>query len=360
MIDAVRSTGWTVFPSFVPNGPTSPVTLLLDDQGVTQLVGEPVVAWQTPWSELSHLQLIRFAPGAVLFATIAGVRYSWRTTQRRQFEALAPIIAAHGGTITRRRRRAGAALVALVVVLGSLVGGLGAWLNRARVPSELTATRALNITLNDLPSGYSTAPPSLLSYLFTPSNQVVTPTPTTAPVPNSNWSRISGLFQRCIGVPASRDRVYGAAGQQPDYQVSSPVYTSLTGDVLVASTAQYYHTTTMVSRDVAEMTRANFATCFATSQAALLFTVVGATLPTSDIATSWTPSTFVHGFVRAGIVPLALSGKLQYLVMVTAASGHVELTLGALVSSWAGSKAQLETLTSTLLSRALTPSSRAI
>ena len=74
MSSPLRSEGWSVRPSFVSNGPTSPVTLLSDDAGLTQLAGEPMVAWQTPWSELTNLQLLRFAKGMALFATVGGVR----------------------------------------------------------------------------------------------------------------------------------------------------------------------------------------------------------------------------------------------------------------------------------------------
>ena len=83
----LRSTGWSVRPSFVTNGATSDVTLLADDIGLTQLAGQPSVAWQTPWAELGNLQLIRFARGIALFATANGVRYCWRTRDVRDYEA---------------------------------------------------------------------------------------------------------------------------------------------------------------------------------------------------------------------------------------------------------------------------------
>jgi hypothetical protein len=355
---ALRSEGWKVHPTFVPNGENSPVTLLSDESGLTQLAGDPAVAWQTPWSELSSLQLTRFARGLALFATVDGVRYCWRNASLVDYEALEGLVLAHGGTVSRYRRRAGMVAVALAVLLASLAGGLGAWLNRDNaVTHELAAAQAVNLTLKDLPAEWSVSPPSVLSYLFTSSTQLVTAT--TAPPISSSWSRISTLFQRCLGVSASRDRVYGAAGQLPDYQVSSPVFTSLNGDVVLASTTQYYNTTAMVSHDVAEMSKKDFGSCFATSNAAVLFTMSGAALPTSNIGTNWNPVTFVHGFVRGGVAKLSAGGPSEYLVVVTTATAHFEVTLGAMVSSWPGSEATIAALVNTLLARTTSTTSTA-
>lgn len=360
MSENLRSEGWSVQPTFVTDAPNSPVTLMSDDAGLTQLAGDPPVAWQTPWSEVTALQLTRFPRAMALFATVDGVRYCWRTPRLDDHDALAAVVRAHGGVVERHRRRAGVMVVAVVVLLASLGGALGGWLNRAGggVP-ELAAARAVNLTLKDLPATWSVSPPSILSYLFAPSTQVITSTTTTLALRDSLWSKVSSLFQGCLGVSAARDRVYGAAGQMPDYQVSSPVFTSLNGDIVVASTTQYYHSTSMVSRDVGEMSRPRFGSCFATSNAALLFSAAGIALPTKDLGTVWDPVTFVHGFVRGGVVKLSSSGPARYLVMVTTASGHFEVTLGALVSSWPGSQSTLAGLVSTLLARSTSSTSTA-
>ena len=360
MSSNLRSEGWSVQPTFVPNAPSAPVTLMSDDAGLTQLAGEPPVAWQTPWSEISNLQLTRFRRGLALFASVDAVRYCWRTTRLEDYEALRAIVVEHGGVVERRRRRLSTLVVALVVLLASLAGGLGAWLNRGDSgSSELAAARAVNLTLKDLPSTWSVSPPSILSYLFSPADQVVTSTTstsTTVPVRNSAWNKVSTLFQSCLGVSAARDRIYGAAGQMPDYQVSSPVFTSLNGDIVLASATQYYHSTAMVHHDVAEMSLAKFPTCFATSNAAVLFGVAGQAIPTKDVATSWSPVTFLHGFVRAGVVRLSSTASGHYLVVVESASGHFEVTLGAIVSSWPGAQSTIGTLVNTLLARTTTSS----
>jgi hypothetical protein len=78
----------SVRPSFVANGPTSPVVLLADDVHFTQLAGIPAVAWQTPWSEISNLELVRVAHRMALFATVADVRYCWRNRELTDYEEL--------------------------------------------------------------------------------------------------------------------------------------------------------------------------------------------------------------------------------------------------------------------------------
>ena len=88
--DNIRSEDWTVRPSFVPNGPTSPVVLLTDDTGLTQLAGIPAVAWQTPWSEITNLELVRLHHQMALFATVGGVRYCWRNREITDYEQVRP------------------------------------------------------------------------------------------------------------------------------------------------------------------------------------------------------------------------------------------------------------------------------
>ncbi|HEY1763187.1 MAG TPA: hypothetical protein VGG17_11405, partial [Acidimicrobiales bacterium] len=269
----IRSEDWAVRPSFVPNGPTSPVVLLTDDTGLTQLAGIPAVAWQTPWSEITNMELVRLHHQMALFATIGDVRYCWRNREITDFDAMRTVVLEHGGVISQRRRRAGIFAVVAVVVIASFAGGIAAWFNRGSGGSQqLADARAVNLTVKDLPEGWTKTSETALSYLVPPSNQVFTSTTTTAPTkPNTGFEAAAKLFQTCVGVPNARDRVYGAAGQQPNYQVSSPIFVTNSLDgIEVASTTQYYQTTTMVNKDRAEMSKANFGTCFAESSAALI------------------------------------------------------------------------------------------
>ena len=361
---ALRSEGWSVHPSFTPHGPTSPVTLLVDEVGVTQLAGVYPVAWQTPWGEMTDLRLERGARAMALYGSVGGVRYCWRHRQLSDYEDLRTAILGHGGVVARRQRRAGIYGVVAVVLLASFAGVIAAGLTRSSSNAhELADATAVNVTPKDLPAGWTSSTTGVLSYLFPPSNQVITSTTTTAPAPNSAWRRVSHQFQRCLGVSAARDRVYGAAGQLPDYQVSSPVFSSpaFKGAEL-ASTTQYYATTTMVHRDVAEMSRKNFGACFVASSGSLILSAFGHETVSSKLATNWNPLTYAHGWARGGEVPLHVPGVVGelHLVMLEATSGHYEVTFGALVGQWPRSQFFLASVVSTLKSRMSSTTSTAV
>ena len=349
---ALSSPGWSVHPSFVPHGPTSPVTLLVDEDGLTQLAGVYPVAWQTPWSEIANPQLVRTARSLALFATIGDVRYAWRNSSLADYEDLREIVLAHGGQVARKRRRAGALVAASVLLLASFAGGIAAWLSNS--PSELTAAQAVNLTLRDLPPGFSATPTSVLGFIFPPADQVITSTPTTAAPVSSSWTRAIAAFQSCFGVSNARDRIYGAAGQMPDYQVSSPIFSSSDfGGIQLASTSQYYATTTMVQHDVAEMSKADFGACFARSNADLVYAGATGSVASLTGGVNWNPVTYARGWSRGGVADLTVAGSASplHLVMVVAAEGHYEVTLGVLVAEWPQSAAFVTGLLTTLKSR---------
>lgn len=355
MSPSLRSEGWSVRPSFVPNGPTTPVTLLADDTGLTQLAGLPSVAWQTPWEEVANIQLLRFARGMALFATAGGVRYCWRKGDRRDYEQLSMVVLAHGGLVVRQRRRAAVYAVVAVVLLASLAGGIAAWFSGGSSGAqELAEAGAVNLTLRDLPTGFFTANESALNELF-PTTNPTSPTTTTTTKPvaiSAKFEKIITQFQTCVGVSNAKDRIYGAAGQYPLYQVTSPFFTSSKDNGLeVASTTQYYDTTLMVHKDTAEMSKTPFGTCFVKTQAAILKSYAGASA-FSD-TTNFHPLTYEKGWTRGGVTTLTLPsipGKL-HLVMVELTSGHYEVTLGALVAEWPKTEPLINMLASTLLAR---------
>jgi hypothetical protein len=345
----------------VANGPTSPVTLLSDDESLTQLAGIPAVAWQTPWSEISNLELVRVSQQMLLFATIGGVRYTWRHRDLVDYDALRIVVLEHGGTVSQRRRRVGIYAVVAVVVLASFGGGIAAWFNRgSSAEQELSATRHVNLTLNDLPSSWYKTSDTILNYLVPGQGKVYTSTTTTAPSKDTSFDAAAAAFQTCLGVSNAKDRIYGAAGQEPDYQVSSAVFnTNALDGIELASTSQYYHSTTMVKKDTHEMSMTNFGSCFATSSAELILSGLGQTSPKTAVATNWQPKTFTKGWSRGGVIPInvpTLTSKVN-LVMVVMTHGHYEVTLSAIVGSFAKSKKVLEELVNTLLSRMTTSNS---
>ncbi len=360
----LRSEDWSVQPSFVPNGPTSPVVLLADDFGLTQLAGIPAVAWQTPWSELTNLELVRFPHQMALFGTVGGVRYCWRHRELTDFENIRTVVLEHGGTVSHRKRRAGVLAIVAVVVLASFAGGIASWFNRGSgAAKELAAAKAVNLTLKDLPNSWYSTTNSVLNDLVPPSGQVFTSTTTTAPAKNSAFTVAAGVFQTCLGVTNKNDRVYGAAGQQADYQVSSPVFTTNSlGGIEVASTSQYYSATNMVAKDNKEMSMKNFGVCMVDSSAALVLSGLGVNNGGTPGATNWQPATFTKGWARGGVVAITVPGVTSKLQLVEAVitKGHYEITLSALVGSFTKAKGTLNTLVNTLLSRTTTSSSKAV
>src|ERR1019366_15646 len=118
-------------------------------------------------------------------------------------------------------------------------------------------------------------------------------------------------------------------------------------------TAQYYRTTSMVRRDTVEMARANFGLCFASSSSAIILSGYGLSNSAGNVATNWRPTTFLHEWSRGGVVAISVPGvtsKLQ-LVMAIMTNGHYEVTLSALVGSFAKAQSFLSSLVNTLLSR---------
>jgi hypothetical protein len=361
MSPTIRSEGWAVRPSFVPYGPTAPVTLLCDDEGLTQLAGEPAVVWQTPWDELANIQLVRFARGMALFATTGGVRYCWRTATRTDYEQLSVIIAAHGGLVVRQKRRGTVYAVVAAVLIASLAGGLAAlFTGRNSGASEAAEASAINLTLRDLPSTFSTTGETDLVQLFPQSTPSVATTTTFISAPTAKFKKIIDVFDKCMGVSYAKDRVYGAAGQVPLYQETSKFFTSRQfNGIQVGSTAQYYNTPVKVQKDTAEMSKTPFGSCFVQSQALILKNYAQASANTDT--KSYQPKTYEKGWSRGGVTELSLPsipGAL-HLVMVELTHGHFEVTLGALVASWPKTRPFISNLASVLLSRMISTSSSA-
>ncbi len=351
----LHSEGWTVRPSVTPGGPTSPVTLVADDEGLTQVVGIHPETFETPWAVVADLRLTRRGRRLTLEAHVGERDVRWRRRDLDDFEEWREVVLAHGGLVRRRPARVGVVAVAAAVVLASLGGVLAAVLGgRVNPKVERRDATNANLTLADLPAGWGTTAGGYLAYLVPPAGEVVTSTSSTVAGTDVVGEAVASLFQRCLGVSNAADRVFGEAGQLPDYQVSSAVFHVTTPyETEVATTSQYYRTTSMVSRDVAEMSRHGFGACFAQANAtALLYNYASDTTPPSG-AQSWTPVTYARGWARGGVVPVDLPGvEGNYsLAVAVVASGHYEVTLTALVPSWPAAQPLLNRLVGTLKSR---------
>jgi len=363
---AARLEGWTVQPSFVPHGPTKPVTLLVDEQGLTQLAGSDPVAWQVPWSLLRHARVVRSLTGTSLTATVDSQLFVWRSSRRSHFDALEPYVLAAGGRVERARQRAGAWVGALVVLAGSFTGLLGATLHSAPgLSATEVATKAVNISFADLAGSWTATGPSLLSALASTPNKIFTTnfaTTTTMPSSTSPFGAAARYFQSCIGVSNSRDRVFGLAGQSPQYQVGSAIFTSsVGGGVQLASEVQYYPRLSNVSRDTAEIAKPHFGSCFAVSNGVIL---KGLFATTYSIAlgkpSGITPSTFAKGFRTGGAVLVSAPSfvpadggatRTQSLGVYVMTHGHYEVTLYVLSATRTQPTQLVSTLVNTLEAR---------
>ncbi len=363
-MSVVRSPGWVVHPSFAPHGPTSPVTLLLDESGLTQLAGEPAVAWQTPWSEVTGLRFVRTRAGVLVVAVVAGVLYQWRRSEplgAAQRDELRAALVARGAREVPRGRRVSAVVVVALVSLASFGGYVGGLLHQRGTSSVVGALENLNLSARDVAGTWSSsslASASLLATLAPAPGyvQYLNPVTTSTAPPQASPFALAGVhFQRCLNVSSVDDRIFGLAGSPPLYQVSSPVYySSDAGGVQVESTAQYYASTANVARDVAEMSRTSFGRCFAQAVGdELVGANTGVTPQLAGGADLATP-TFVKGWSRGGAVTVSLP-SLQvlhaHLVVIVEAAGHYEVTMFALAADLSRARDTLLGLANALLAR---------
>ena len=360
----VRSEGWMVRPSFAPHGPTLPVTLLMDEAGFTQLAGEPPVAWQTPWSEMTALRLVRSRAGVSVVGVVAGVLYQWRRVapmSRAQLDEVRTMLLAHGARELPRARRNSALAVAALVTLASFGGYVGARFSHHSTSAQVTALEGLNLNARDVAGTWassSLATSSLLTNLMPPPGQVQYNDPsttTTAPASASVFALAAVHFQRCVHVASVDDRMFGLAGTVPRYQVSSPVfYSSDLGGVQIESTAQYYDSPLSVAADVAEMSRPSFGRCFAQSAGDELIGAATGVTPTLSSGHNLATPTFVKGWTRGGEVVVSLP-SLQvaraHLIVIEEAAGHYEVTLFALAVNLAKARTSIDDVANSLLVR---------
>ncbi len=364
--NALRSEGWRVNESFTPKGPTDPVTLLLNEHSLTQLAGVDPVAWQIPWSVMGDVRLLRSPGRTSLSATIDGRTFEWRTSAHRRFDELTPFVLLAGGRVERTRGALTGLTAALVVALLSSAGYLGTrWESRHRQASAESALQALNLRLSDLPGSWSVSTDPLLANLVGPANQVFKTnytTTTTAPAANSVYEVAVRAFQHCMGISNAADRMYGAAGQLPLYQVASSVFSSSrAGGLEVASYVQYYPQLSMVQRDTAEMRSPRFSSCFANVSADLVEASSSSNPRVSD-GKALSVLTFAKGFHRVGVATVALTSSTSlasvsaHLFVVVATQGHYETTFFILSSSWPTARSLVTSLTNVMVSH-IAPSS---
>ncbi len=353
-----RYHGFTLQPTFVEHGPSSPVSLALDDARLTLWVGEPANVWQTPLSEIHHLEVV-VGRRLVIRFTVAGVRYQLRARRRFEHDALIDLMRTNGARVVRatRARAAASASVAMVVLIAS-GASIIALISSSTVPtrSELAAQ---NVQRTDLPAGFDATSTSVLGALTGPANQVTTDT-TPPPLTGRNlhiWNAVTSNFESCMHESKATDRMFGSAGVIPQLMVSGTTYQSRAhGGVEIGSYAQYYRTTSMVASDVAQYSSPRFGRCWARASAQIVLGFYQGTVAAANTVvttTNYTPFTLAHGWRRGGVASLTVPGTTRAvsLISVLTAQGHEEVAYFALVSNVASAHAILNAALAAVLAR---------
>ena len=115
MADAVVARGATLVPAPGVGPPVGGLELRIDREGITQLGGDPVTAWQIPWIACRDVRTSHDGGVAVVALSFGALRYRWEIPDDGVDgggEAVLSALRAHAGAKpmvrgmrgTRRRR----------------------------------------------------------------------------------------------------------------------------------------------------------------------------------------------------------------------------------------------------------------
>lgn len=253
--------------------------LIVDDAGMSLSGGVPVVAWQIPQQAMVGTTLERRGRELILGSWVSGshlrllfdpARIEGGTSEELEAK-LAGIDGRAPRPLTGRRRTGllvaglGAVLLAVALVL-VVVFSVG---DPAPSPTTISgaaraATRARNIVVVDLPSGWSDDPAAsaplagLMGVDTAPSSQ-----PTSSEKAATN--AVVAQYESCVGTTDATDRVFGKAGVKPAVQIPSAPIGELTNGAFleVGTTTQRYQLDQEVAADLVQFRSKNFAQCFA-------------------------------------------------------------------------------------------------
>jgi len=223
------------------------------------------------------------------------------------------------------------ALVALVVVLVAAGAALvvtvsapdrGGAPGPSATAGDQEVAQQINISVADVPSSWSVDPSAdgPLGALFS------SPGPVGLSARQRRaFARVAGGFERCMGIPASADRIFGRAGARPTAQANSEVFAAPTAGPIVAtgSQTQVFASAAAVAADQAQVSSARFPQCFGTALGTEF--VEGAQSGTGAAATFGTPE----------VQPLALPATrgvetvgLELTIPITSAAETVTTQFG--------------------------------
>ena len=358
-----RFSGWRVQPSFAGAGPSEDVFIALDESGLTQWVGDPPEVWQTPRGELHELE-ITTGRTTRLRARIGPVTYTWSQARSLEHDELIERVRSLGGRVVRPRRGVSAmALSVAIVLIAASVAAIAVRLSGQPVDVARVAGSA-NLNLSDLPAGWIVAPSAVLADLNGPPGSVVTSStapPTLTGVSKTIWSTVTSNYEKCLGISAAHDRLYGTpgvAGVLAAYQVTGQIFSSdAFGGSEIGSVSQYYASAQSVRDDVDQYSNPRFGRCYAASQAQQLLAFVNqsATAASTPVtAVNYAPAELLPGaWRRGGVATVSLSSGLGvfHLVSVLVAAGHEEVAISALVQRWPSAEPVVAAAITSILAR---------
>ena len=316
----------------VEGGPTTPVSWIVTDEGLTHLVGEPASVFDIPWHQIGGFSVS--ANGSLVSAVVAGERVEWLVPKSARKHVRA-VVVQRGGRVAGHPVVAGVALGCAIAV-GALVSYVVVTPTSSSISSPPVDITRYALSAHDAPASFVQTSNSILS-IVVPSTTVnhTSATTTTTMDPHSSLSQqfdhMTSTYYACEGLSASTDRYYGKAGQFPDFQVGSKVFAATSGHAQeVGSLAQWYRTTTMVDKDRAQMARPAFIGCatqavatqigIALTQSSGSFTV-GAAQRVNIV----TPG---HVFHRASVATVTITtgnrSATLWVSLIVAVDGHIE------------------------------------
>jgi hypothetical protein len=356
---------------------TGLLELRLDERAMTFQGGDPPVAWQVPASAMEGASVRRRTEAIELAGWLAG-GYSLITIPVSAISGGAPDdvierFESYGASRAPQRRdrskrgwvlagiaAAGIAAVVVIVVLQS---------SSTSAPPHATAaqrqeTSAKNLTVKDLPSGWAEDDPAtapLGSLLSTSSGGSETK------AQKRSQDEVISEYQACMGLTNAGDRVFGAAGVQPLFQVgglpigdlSSTSLLQPTRLVEAGSVTQLYASDADVADDLRQITSPRFPGCFAEATGRLL-EISASAAPSASYPTSVQVLPRSLGVYTAGAnVELPIQGSsspIEIGVSVLIAAPY-EQTLYTYASSGAFDPSLRAQLVSTLAGRLVSGSS---
>jgi hypothetical protein len=357
-----RFPGWSVEPRFA-GGAVEPVAISLDEQFLTEWRGDPAQLWRIPFSELRDLEIV-VARRLRLRATVAGVRYTWTTRRSGEHDELIDEVQMLGGRVVRPHRVVTGIAASVAVVLIAATAATIITRAATRTANPATAAEVGQLRATDVPAGWRSVIGAPLDDLDGQPGQALTESEAGAALTGTFKQieeTVAANYQRCMGVSAASDRLFGAAGVVPAYEVTGPVYaTSAFGRAEIGTVSQYYADEADVRRDVAQYSSPRFGRCLVAANGQMLLASserTPAAARTVLLGTGYSPRILPSGWARGGAVAIELpnGGGTVTLASVLLAAGHEEVEVNMIVGDWPAARGVVAASAAAILGRLAGP-----